>query len=338
MLEIAVIGAGHWGPNLIRNFDNGRRSRVRWIVDRDERRLEIASSRFPDAKFRTGVDEVFQDPELGAVVIATPTATHAELARRALEADLHVMVEKPLTADAASARELTALAAEKQRVLLVGHVFVYNPAVRWVKQRLDSGELGRVYYISSARTNLGPIRTDVSAAWDLAAQDLAIFNYWLGETPVSVSARGHSWINPGLQDAVFATFRYGGDILAHLHVSWLNPRKVREITIVADDKMLSYDDMDSMEPIRLFDKRVKDPEPEFVDTFSGFRSVVHTGDITIPPVRMGEPLNEECTHFLDCIEKGEVPRTGGAEGLEVVRALEAMDRSMSQSGMEVPLA
>lgn len=153
-----------------------------------------------------------------------------------------------------------------------------------------------------------------------------------------MSARGHDWINPGLQDAAFATFRYPGDILVHLHVSWLNPRKVREITVVADDKMLSYDDMDSLEPIRLFDKGVVEhEEDEFVDTFSGFRSVIHTGDITIPPVRMGEPLSAECMHFLDCIDEGKQPDTGGPEGLEVVRALEAMDRSMAQGGKEVPI-
>jgi len=337
MLEIAVIGAGHWGPNLIRNFDNRLRSRVRWIIDRDESRLEAAAKRFPDAQLGTDVEAVFADRTLDAVVVATPTDTHAALVRRALEVGLHVMVEKPLTADSVSARELSALAEEQGRVLLVGHVFVYNPAVRWVKQRMDAGELGRIYYISSARTNLGPIRTDVSASWDLAAQDIAIFNYWLDGPPISASARGHAWINPGLQDAVFATFRYPGDILVHLHVSWLNPRKVREITVVAEDKMLSYDDMDAMEPIRLFDKRVN-VEEEFVDTFSGFRSVVHTGDITIPPVRMGEPLGAECMHFLDCIENGETPNTGGPEGVEVVRALEAMDRSMSQGGKEVPLA
>lgn len=310
-------------------------------MDQDPKRLDAASSRFPEARLATDVEEVLEDAELDAVVVATPTVTHATLVRRALGAGLHVMVEKPLTSDSGSARELADLAKERGRVLLVGHVFVYNAAVRWVKERLEAGDLGRVYYISSSRTNLGPIRTDVSASWDLAAQDIAIFNDWLGGPPVSVSARGHGWINQGLEDAVFATFKYPRDILVHLHVSWLNPRKVREITVVAEDKMLSYDDMDDQEPIRLFDKRVEGArggEEEFVDTFSGFRSVVHTGDITIPPVRMGEPLSDECAHFLDCIETGEEPRTGGPEGLDVVRALEAMDRSMANEGREEPIA
>lgn len=339
MLEIAVVGVGHWGPNLIRNFDNRLRSRVRWIIDRDPRRLEAASSRFPEARLETDVAKALADPELDAIVIATPTRTHADLVRRGLSAGVHVMVEKPLTADVESGRELCDLALEKQRTLLVGHVFVYNAAVRWVKDCIDRGDLGRVYYISSNRTNLGPIRNDVNASWDLAAQDIAIFNYWLGSGPVSVSARGHAWINAGLEDAVFATFRYPGDTLVNVHVSWLNPHKVRQITVVAEDRMLSYDDMDEVEPIRLFDKTVTDEQSEqFVDTFSGFRSVIHTGDITIPPVRMGEPLRDECMHFLDCVENGETPRTGGPEGLEVVRALAAIDRSIAEGGVEVPIS
>lgn len=338
MHEIGVIGAGHWGPNLIRNFDNRLRSRVRWIVDRDEQRLAAARGRFPEARGTRDVEEALADPELDAVVIATPTATHAELCERALNANLHVFVEKPLTGDSASSRRIEEQAREKNLVLLVGHIFLFNPAIRWIKQLLDSGELGRVFYLSSTRTNLGPIRRDVSASWDLAAQDIAIFNYWLGRSPISVSARGQAWINPGIQDAVFATFRYEGDVLVNLHVSWLNPRKVRDITLVAENKMLSYDDMDSIEPVRVFDKRVKNSDEEdFVDTFSGFRSVVHTGDITIPPIRMGEPLAIECQHFLDCIEAGHAPDSDGLVGLEVVRALEAMDRSMSQGGKEMPL-
>lgn len=339
MHEIAVFGAGHWGPNLIRNFHNQRRSRVRWIVDRDPERLATAASHFSGVQVTDDPEVALADPELDAAVIATPTRTHEELAQNALEAGLHIFVEKPLTSDSRSAAAIRDLAAAKGRVLLVGHVFVYNPAVRWVRDCIASGQLGRVYYISSSRTNLGPIRGDVNAAWDLAAQDIAIFNYWLGAQPVSISGQGHAWINSGLQDAVFATLRYPGDTLAHLHVSWLNPRKVREITIVASDKMLSYDDMSGTEPIRLYDKTVADSpsDSKFVDTFAGFRSVVHTGDITIPPVRMGEPLNAECMHFLDCIEDGTTPTTGGDEGLSVVRALEALDRSMQGGGREEEL-
>ncbi|MHC5066031.1 MAG: Gfo/Idh/MocA family protein [Planctomycetota bacterium] len=338
MLEIAVLGAGHWGPNLIRSFNDERRSNVRWIVDTDPQRLETSASRFPGVMVTTDPQRVFTDECVDAVVIATPTASHAELVRAALEAGKHVMVEKPLSHDTKSSAELSDLAADKGLVLLVGHIFLFNPAVQWVKQVLDSGDLGRTYYISSNRTNLGPIRGDVSAAWDLASQDIAIFNYWMGSAPLSVSAVGHAWLNEGIPDAVFATIRYPGSTLANLHVSWLNPDKVRQITVVADNKMLTYDDMNSTEPIRLYDKKVTDAQGEaFIDTFAGFRSVVQTGDITIPPVRMGEPLQAECANFIDCIEEKKAPISGGPEGLAVVRVLEAMDRSMAEMGREVEI-
>ena len=197
MIEVAVVGAGHWGPNLIRNFENHTRSRVRWIVDIDRERLQAAQARFPGASCTTDFARALADRSVSAMVIATPTSTHAELTRAALESGRHVLVEKPLTTEAASARELNELAERSGLVLLVGHVFVHNPAVQWVKKRLAAGELGRLYYASSSRTNLGPIRTDVNVSWDLAAQDIAIFDYWLGTTPVSVSAQGHSWLNGG---------------------------------------------------------------------------------------------------------------------------------------------
>jgi len=338
MIEVAVVGAGHWGPNLIRNFENQTRSRVRWIVDTDRERLTAAQARFPGASCSTDVAHALADPRVGAMVIATPTSTHAALTRAALESGRHVLVEKPLTTEAASARALSELAARSGLVLLVGHVFVHNPAVQWVKQRLAAGELGRLYYASSSRTNLGPIRTDVNVAWDLAAQDIAIFDYWLGTTPESVSAQGHSWLNGGNQDAVFATLRYPGEVLVHLHVSWLNPRKVRHITLVAEQRMLTYDDSAPEEPIRIYDKRAlpRSTDP-LVDTYAAFRSQVHSGDITIPPVRMGEPLHLECMHFLDCIEDGRTPLTGGPQAVAVVETLEAMDRSMAARGREEPV-
>ena len=339
MIEVAVVGAGHWGPNLIRNFDNQTRSRVRWIVDTAPDRLRAAQARFPGATCATDVAQALADRRVQAVVIATPTSTHAALTRAALESGRHVLVEKPLTTEAASARALSELAARSGLVLLVGHVFVHNPAVQWVKQRLAAGELGRLYYASSSRTNLGPIRTDVNVAWDLAAQDIAIFDYWLGTTPESVSAQGHGWLNGKNQDAVFATLRYPGEVLVHLHVSWLNPRKVRHITLVADQRMLTYDDSSPEEPIRIYDKRAlpATPATSFVDTYAAFRAQVHSGDITIPPVRMGEPLQLECLHFLDCIQDGRAPLTGGPQAVAVVETLEAIDRSLAARGREEPV-
>lgn len=336
MIKIAVLGAGHWGPNLIRNFHNQQRSVVRWVVDLNADRLSAVRSRFPEVQLTGDAQQAIRDPEVDAVVIATPTVTHYELVKQALLAGKHVMVEKPLTERSETGHELVELAEKMKRVLLVGHIFIYNPAVQWVKKYIDAGELGRTYYVSSQRTNLGPIRMDVNASWDLASQDIAIFNYWLGGAPVSASAVGGNWINPGIEDAVFATLRYPDSVIVHLHVSWLNPRKAREITVVADKRMLTYDDMNLNEPLRIYDKQVTDEriKPGFVDTFASFRASVRDGDIRIPRVAMGEPLRSECDHFLDCVAKNQKPITSGAEGLVVVRALEAIERSMKNAGRE----
>jgi predicted dehydrogenase len=219
-------------------------------------------------------------------------------------------------------------------VLLVGHVFIYNTGVLRVNELIRSGDLGRIYYIAMQRTNLGPIRMDVNAAWDLAAHDLSIANYWLGCEPLTVSAIGGTWINSGVEDAVFATLRYPQDILVNLHASWLNPRKSRDITVIGDRRMLTLDDMNLSEPIRLYDKHVTEDvvRPAFVDTFASFRASVREGDIIIPSVSMGEPLRSECDHFLECVRSGATPKTDGRLGLAVVRSLEALERSMRNHG------
>src|SRR5581483_6182806 len=232
LLRVAVIGAGHWGPNLIRNFHNKERSEVAWVADTDPGRLAQVRARFAEVRTTADPEEIFADPDVGAVVIATPASTHHRLAKSALERGKHVLVEKPIATDSAHGAELCALAARAGRVLMVGHVFLYNPGIRRVKQYLDDGALGRVYYVSMVRTNLGPIRLDVNAAWDLAAHDVSIVNYWLGSEPATVSAIGGTWINQGVEDAVFATLRYRDNVVVNLHVSWLNPRKSRDITVV----------------------------------------------------------------------------------------------------------
>jgi len=279
---------------------------------------------------------VFADPSIDAVVIATPASVHYQLARAALESGKHVLVEKPMTTEVRQGEELLALAERAKRVLMVGHVFLFNPGVRRVKRYLDEGFLGRVYYVSMIRTNLGPIRMDVSAAWDLAAHDVSIVNYWLGSEPLAVSAVGGTWINPGIEDAIFATFRYPDDVFVNLHCSWLNPRKSRDITVVGERSMLTFDDMNLAEPLRLYDKQVTEDRtaPGYVDSFASFRASVREGDITIPKVALGEPLKVECDHFLDCIETGAAPESGAREGLGVVRALEALHRSARNRGRE----
>ena len=337
MIGVAVVGAGHWGPNLIANFDRSGRSFVSWVVDADSERLAAIAKRYPSIKTTGALSEVLADNSVEAIVIATPTGSHFELARMSLEAGKHVLVEKPMTDSVETSLALCSLAKEVNRVLMVGHVFVYNPAALRVKEYLEDGSLGRLHYVSMVRTNLGPIRVDVDAAWDLAAHDIALANFWLGSQPETVSATGGAYINSGISDVVFATLRYPNDILVNLHVSWLNPRKARDITIVGERRMLTFDDLEVSEPLRLYDKRVGGAAPgsELVDSIESFRTSVRVGDITVPHVPPGEPLMAECEHFLDCMINEEISRSGGPEGLSVVRVLEALSRSRSSGGREM---
>jgi predicted dehydrogenase len=335
-VKLAVIGAGEWGPNLVRNFHNPPRSIVGTVVDAKPERLALVGERFPDIELAADASTVFVDNSIDAVVIATPTSSHFELASAALQSSKHVLVEKPLALTSEQAEDLCRQSDTAQRVLMVGHLFLFNHGVQRVKEQITKGNLGRVFYAAMVRTNLGPIRRDVNAAWDLAAHDISIANYWFDDQPVSVSAVGGSWINPGLDDAVFATLRYPQDILVNLHVSWLNPRKARDITVVGDRAMLTLDDMNLLEPLRLYDKGVVEERDisDYIDTFASFRSNVREGDIRIPRVELGEPLREECDHFLECVESGRQPSTGGREGAAVLRVLEAVQRSTNGRGQE----
>jgi predicted dehydrogenase len=333
MLRTAVIGAGQWGPNLIRNFHNHQTSEVTWVVDRDESRLALTRSRYPDIQVAADPAPALADPVVDAVIVATPTVTHYQLTAAALRAGKHVLVEKPIATKPAEAEELCALAVRYNRVLMVGHVFLFNSGIRHVKEYLDSGRLGRLFYLSMVRTNLGPIRMDVNAAWDLAAHDISIANYWLDAIPSHVATHGGSWINPGVEDAVFATIWYPSEVIVHLHVSWLSPRKVRDITVVGEAAMLTFDDMNLSEPIRVYDKRVGEQlTPSFIDTFASFRTSIREGDILIPRVAIGEPLKAECDHFIECIATGAKPLSDGRSGAAAVRVLAAMERSITGGG------
>jgi predicted dehydrogenase len=293
-------------------------------------------ARFPDVQVAEQADGVLANRDIDAVVVATPTSTHYALVKAALQAGKHVLVEKPITTESAQARELTELAAKVGRVLMVGHIFLFNVAVQRVRAYIESGELGRIYYVSMVRTNLGPIRMDVNASWDLVSHDVSIVNYWLGAEPETASAVGGTWINQGIEDVIFATLRYPGGILANVHASWLNPRKARDITVAGDKRMLTFDDMNQLEPIRIYDKQVTDKttRPAFIDSYASFRASVRDGDITIPKVASGEPLTAECQHFLECVREGKQPIVGGREGGAVVRVLEAIDRSIRKGGGE----
>jgi predicted dehydrogenase len=335
MITVNIVGVGHWGPNLVRTFATHPQARVRTVCDLSQERLSLVRGNIPMVqKFTSDSLGAVTDPEADAVVIATPVSTHHELAKAALESGKHVLVEKPLCHSVAAAEELVELAQRQGKHLCVGHVFLFNSGVRGVRNLIQSGELGSIRYFYSTRTNLGPFRYDVNALWDLAAHDLSIFNYWLGSEPVSVTARGQSYLNPEVEDLVVATFTYPNRVIACAHVSWLNPRKVREITVVGSNKMAVWDDMDLNEPLRIYHRSVE-PEATYADSFGSFRMLVRQGDVLIPHITGPEPLAAECSHFIDCVQGKAGPINSGRQGLAVLRALEAADQSMRQESRQV---
>lgn len=334
MLTVGVIGCGYWGPNLIRNFINLKDAEVKICSDINSGRLDHMKQLYPSLATTTDYKDIIKDESIDAVVIATPVSTHYQLAAEALEAGKHVFCEKPLTQSVEEGVKLVDLADEKGRTLMVGHTFVYTAAVNKVKDLINSGELGDIYYMSTARVNLGLFQEDINVVWDLAPHDVSIMNYVLGTRPVAVSAVGHSYIQPDIQDVSFITMRYPGSILTNLHVSWLNPNKIRSTTVVGSKKMMVYDDISSLEKIRIYDKGV-DVIPHY-DTFGEFQLSYRYGDIHIPKLNEAEPLKMECQHFIDCIE-GADPQSSGRHGLEVLIVLDAIDRSMKQHGAEIEI-
>lgn len=330
MTTINFIGLGHWGPNLVRAFLNSQRARVGMVCDLSEARLETVRRNI-SATIRCCADSqaAATDAEADAVVIATPTDTHYALTKSALSAGKHVLVEKPLAGRLDQAEELVELAQRQQRVLCVGHVFLFNNGIRAVKSLIDRGDLGSIRYIFSSRTNLGPFRSDVNALWDLGSHDVSIFNYWLDAEPIQVTACGTSYLNPNVEDVVVANFAYPNHVQACVHASWLNPQKVREITVVGERQMVVWNDMELNEPVRIYHKSVDvERGPAYADSFGAFRLLVRSGDVVIPKIDATQPLDAECQHFLDCIEGKSQPINSGTVGLRVVGALEAAQLSM----------
>jgi predicted dehydrogenase len=333
--SINFIGLGHWGPNLVRAFINSQRATVGLVCDLSPSRLATIQRNI-STSIRTTSDPLVaaNDPAADAVVIATPTNTHFALAKAALEAGKHVLVEKPLAGSVEDAEALVKLAKQRNRLLAVGHVFLFNNGIRAVKNLIAHGDLGNIRYIFSTRTNLGPFRTDVNALWDLGAHDVSIFNYWLDAEPRLATAYGTSYLTPGVEDVVVANFSYPRQVQACVHASWLNPQKVREITVVGERQMVVWNDMDLNEPVRIYHKSVdverpaSDRDPGYVDSFGAFRMLVRSGDVVIPKIDAGQPLDAECQHFLDCLEGKATPINDGAVGLQAVRALAAAQQSM----------
>lgn len=301
------------------------------VCDSSEARLNLVKQNVVGVRsFTTSTDEAIQDPLAQAVVIATPVVHHFELAKRALLAGKHVLVEKPLCRTTEQAIELDQLAQDRELILAVGHIFLFNPGIQAVKRTIDSGQLGKLLYIFSTRTNLGPFRSDVNAMWDLASHDLSIFDYWLGEHPTSCTANGQTLLGGKVEDVVMASFAYPSKVVASVHASWLNPRKVREITVVGQDQMLLWDDLDLTEPVRIYQKSVT-KDGSYSDSFGTFRMQLRQGDVISPFIVGPEPLAAECAHFIDSVKRRCQPRNSAAGATAVIRSLEAADRSMAQA-------
>ena len=334
MTSIAVIGCGAWGPNHIRVFTELPGARVAAAVDVAEEPLARVRQLNPDVRCERDYRSVLADEEIDAVVVATPTLAHHELVREALLAGKHVLCEKPLCARPVDADELVRLAEEMGRVLMVGHVFLFNGGIVKVKELIDAGELGAILYLSASRTNLGPIRRDVNAAFDLASHDIAIFNWLLDAQPQLVSAFGGAFLQPGIEDVTFVSMRYPGGVVASMRSSWLDPKKVRQLTVVGTRRMLTWDDLEISTPIAVYDKGASAN-----GKYSDFDEFLHLsmwdGDVRLPKIQLGESLKLQASMFLEYLASGRVERSDGAFGAGVVRVLDAIQQSLQADGAPV---
>jgi predicted dehydrogenase len=326
-LRLGLAGLGYWGPNLARNLDGLPDARLDWLCDRDEDRLARYGARYPDARTTTRFDDLLDDQDLAAVVVATPVVTHHPLARAALLAGKHVFVEKPLALSATEAEELVALAEERGLVLLPGHLLLYHPGVAKLKELADSGELGRLLYVYGNRQNLGQIRRDENALWSLGAHDVSVILHLVGEEPVECWARGESFLNEGIEDVVFCYLRFPSGVVAHMQLSWLDPHKMRRMTVVGNRKMAVFDDMELERKVTVYDKGTEQP----ADTYGEWRT--RTGDISIPKIPNDEPLRLECEHFLALLRGEGDPLAAARAGVAVVRALEALHASLQRDAV-----
>ncbi len=337
MIRIGVIGYGYWGPNLVRNFYETPGAQVACVSDLRPERLKLIQGRYPTVRVTTSHSELIEDPGVDAVVIATPVATHFELALRALQAGKHVFVEKPLASTAQQVHRLLDEADKAGVTLMVDHTFVYTGAVRKIRQLVDDGSLGDIYYYDSTRVNLGLFQHDVDVIWDLAVHDLSIMDYVMPAKPVAVSATGLNHVEGGKENIAFLTLFFGGPQIAHIHVNWLAPVKLRRTLIGGSRKMIVYDDLEQSEKIKIYDKgitldRKQDPE-KIYQVLVGYR----TGDMLSPALDLKEALGVEAAHFVRCIETRQTPLSDGTAGLRVVEILEAASKSMRARGQPVEL-
>ena len=335
-VKVAVVGCGYWGPNLVRNLRSARGACVRAVCDTSENRLAHIKSLYPDVSGVADYRALLGDPSLDAVVIATPVQFHSEMAHAALSAGKHVFVEKPMGRSSAECEKLCALAKRKRLTLMVGHTFLYSAPVRKMKEIIDAGDLGELRYICARRLNLGLFQRDINVTWDLAPHDLAIITYLVGAMPVAVNCTGSRSVHPEVEDVTTLSLFFARGDYATIHSSWLDPRKIRDMTVVGSRRMIVYDDLQPLHKITVFDDRVEAP-PHY-DTFGEFQYAYHYGDMFSPYIKQDEPLKVQCQHFVDCILNGAKPMTDGEQGLAIVRILEAASQSLKREGARVSLA
>ncbi|MBV6392046.1 MAG: scyllo-inositol 2-dehydrogenase (NADP(+)) IolW [Anaerolineales bacterium] len=334
-VKVGIIGYGYWGPNLARNFFDLPSAELVAIADLREDRLSRARSFFPEVRTTTDYNELFA-MDLDAVVVSVPPGLHYPVAKKCLQNGLHVLIEKPMTQNSEQAEELIQLAEARNLTLMVGHTFMYNSAVIALKKFIDSGELGDIYYVDAARLNLGLFQRESNVLWDLAPHDVSILLYLLGQDPVSVSAYGTSCVFDTIFDVAYVNLMFPNQIPAHIHVSWLDPCKVRRITVVGSKKMIVFNDMENEQKLKIYDKGVD--APEYTDGYGEFHCNYRSGDILIPNVRMTEPLRQECQHFLDSVSDKTRPDSDGYNGLRVVRIIEAAEYSLKNSSSKETFA
>ncbi|MBV8901361.1 MAG: Gfo/Idh/MocA family oxidoreductase [Verrucomicrobia bacterium] len=330
---VGVVGCGYWGPNLVRNFKSLPDCNLKAMCDLSEARLKHLKTLYADVEGITDFDHMLNGIGLDAVVIATPVKWHFPLAKASLLAGKHTLIEKPMAASAAECEELIDIAESKGLVLMVGHTFLYSAPVRKIAEIVQAGDIGEIRYINSRRLNLGLFQKDINVAWDLAPHDISIILHILGEMPLVVNCQGNAHVTPGIEDVTNISLTFRHKRFATIQSSWLEPRKIREMTIVGTRRMIVYDDLETHEKIRIYDVRVE--RPPHYDTFADFHYSYHYGDSYIPYIKHEEPLKAECAHFLDCIEKGTTPLSGGHEGLELVKILEAASASLKGQGAPV---
>lgn len=335
-ISVGVVGCGYWGPNLIRNFKSVPSCHLAGICDLDENRLRHLKSLYPDLDTYTSAEQFLNLPKLDAVVVATPVRFHHPIAKAALEKGKHVFIEKPMASSSAECEDLIQLAKKNGLTLMVGHTFLYSGAVRKIKDIIRAGDLGEIRYINSRRLNLGLFQKDINVAWDLAPHDIAIILHVLGESPVGVNCQGNAHVTPGIEDVTNMSLTFKNQRFATIQSSWIEPRKVREMTVVGTRRMIVYDDLQPIEKIRIYDTRVE--RPPHYDTFAQFQYSYFYGDSYIPYIKQEEPLRLICEHFLECIRTGRQPISSGEDGLEMVRILEASSQSLKKQGVQISIS